>query len=404
MLRRIRLALVFSLVFFLASASALGEIWIASADGQVVERADVIVVGRIKPDSITYVHHTATNPAHGHSWEHHLTLIVSRSIKGELPKGEHRIIVHFGLTPCVGGHAKQANWERNLPDRSKDVIEIVGSAMRQFPPGPEDDLRQDHVWLLRRGRAGGPVAKATRDAGRESGDKPATAPEKAIMLGVREIQDIQRVERLEYLQLYLRKDPETALRRHIQEHPKDAVRVLPYLRHLAVQRAIADPDPAKRVERLIPYFSSYVLYCGHDEAGDGIEAAGEVAIPYLAAMLHDSGLYESRRTQVILMLGRIGSTRAVPVLVDLVKRQSDALEWVTQAGTSVEEKLKHPNTVRQLHELQSAIYSLGRVGDKKQSPLVRGVIDRWSKILDKDSEFLEYCRGALKRLEQRVPR
>lgn len=369
------------LVLLVAASRSLGEPWSPSADGQVVERAEVIAIAKIKAGTIEYVPHTEKNPAHGRSWEHHVTIVVSRTLKGELAAGEHRIIVHYGLTPCVGGRWSQEGGEINLPDRPKDIVEIVGDLSRVGWPDTPDDAREEHVWLLRRARAKGPGANGEE------------------MLGIMDIQDLQPLARADYFQLYLAEDPEPSLREHVQKHPEDAVRVLPYFHHRAVQRAIADPDPARRVERLIPYFNSYVLYGWRDEAGEAIEAAGDVAVPYLIALLSDSGLYESRRTEVILKLGRIGSKRAVPALVALIKENGAMLAHVAKAGKADEETLSRPGVSQRLHDTASAVYSLGQIGDASVVEVIRTVQATWKTILPRDHALVENCRTALQRLE-----
>ncbi len=373
--------LVSALVLLTAATLANGEIWSPSADGEVVERADAIVVATIKPGSIKYVPHTAKKPSHGRSWEHHVTIVVKRTIKGELTAGEHRVILHYGLTPCVGGKWAQDGNLVNLQDREDGVIEIVGSTLRHGFRDEVDDVREDHVWLLRRGHAGGTGVVDPKE-----------------MLGIVDPTDVQPLERLSYLELYLQDDPEAALRLYVQEHPDEAGRVLPYLRHRAVQAAIADPDPARRVERLLPYFASYVLYCGLDEAGDAIEATGETAVPYLIALLDDSGLYESRRTLVLEMLGHIGSKRAAPALIRFLDSHNAALASVAKAAEDRNDALDGPDVSRRLHEMASAVYALSLIREPSSLDLIRSVRWTWSTVLPKDHSLLDCCENALERL------
>jgi HEAT repeat protein len=374
--------LLSALAVLAAASFARGETWDPSPDGAVVERADVIVVARIQPGTIEYVPHEAKNPSHGRSWEHHVTIDVTRVVKGELTAGEHRVLLHHGLTPCVGGRWKQAGGEINLQDRPEGAIEIVGGVRTLGVFEAPGDLRDENVWLLRRGRAGGP-----RAAGKE-------------MLGIVDVQDVQPMDRLGYLELYLRDDPEPALRQYIQEHPDDAVRVLPYLQHLAVKRAIAEPDPARRVERLIPYFNSYVLYDWRDEAGEAIEVAGEVAVPYLIALLHDS----RRRTEVILKLGRIGSKRAVSALVAVVQESDRMLAGVAKAASSDAVQLTRPGVSRRLHDAASAVYALGLIGDTAAGDVIRKIQATWSDVLPKEHALLDNCRLALEHLKKKRTR
>ena len=121
-------------------------------DAEIVSRAQLIVVGRIKPDTLTLVEHK-TRPGSGLSWEHHGVLIITEVLKGRMVEKEIPVIIHYGLDPVVGGEVETEHLtihQRSLqPDYPKDVIEIfdTGSTVNLSPIA--DDIRKDHIWLLR---------------------------------------------------------------------------------------------------------------------------------------------------------------------------------------------------------------------------------------------------------------
>src|SRR5262245_23306353 len=107
-------------------------------DQQVVERSELIVVGRLKVDSIRYVAHERKPPS-GRSWEHHATLVVDETLKGTAPVQEMKVIIHYGLTPVVGGHWEQDGNSvdlRHSRKRPADLVEIIdtGNSAMSFVP------------------------------------------------------------------------------------------------------------------------------------------------------------------------------------------------------------------------------------------------------------------------------
>ena len=98
------------LVFILLLPS-IAQAWLRLRyeDATVVERSELIVVGRLKRGCIEYVPHKK-KPHEGASWEHHATLVISEVLRGTCRDKEIPIVIHYGLTPVVGGYVKRKNF------------------------------------------------------------------------------------------------------------------------------------------------------------------------------------------------------------------------------------------------------------------------------------------------------
>ena len=111
------------IVIALIPASVVAWIRLNYTDSQIVSRAQLIITGHIKPDTLTLVDHKT-----GTSWEHHGVLIVIEVLKGHAAEKEIPIITHYGLEPVVGGEAETKHLimhRRSFePDYPKDVVEI----------------------------------------------------------------------------------------------------------------------------------------------------------------------------------------------------------------------------------------------------------------------------------------
>jgi hypothetical protein len=136
---------IFLLVVSLVSQDANAWLRRSFTDAEIVLRAQLIVIGHIKPGSIVKVDHKVP-PGTGMSWEHHAVLIVTETLKGHAAGKEIPVIIHYGLDPITDGFAGLH------PDRAKGVIEIYdtgNSAHSATPVSGSGDIRKDQIWLLR---------------------------------------------------------------------------------------------------------------------------------------------------------------------------------------------------------------------------------------------------------------
>ena len=139
----------------LALCSNVAHAWIRShyEDATVVGRSELIVVAHLKENTIQYVPHKK-KPHEGASQEHHAVLVITEVLKGTCDRREIPIIIHYGLTPIVGGYVKRKSFmiDRRRGDKAypKDVIEIVATGKWHGPPPLVKDVRNNHLWFLRR--------------------------------------------------------------------------------------------------------------------------------------------------------------------------------------------------------------------------------------------------------------
>src|SRR5947208_2374335 len=99
---------------FLATAAAPSFGWerFDYEDWDVVERSQLIVVGRLKPESIERVPHSH-KPDEGASWEHHALLLVDEVLKGKVVVKEMPVVIHYGLDPVKSN--RPVREQRNEP-------------------------------------------------------------------------------------------------------------------------------------------------------------------------------------------------------------------------------------------------------------------------------------------------
>ena len=116
------------------------------SDEEIVSRAELIIIGKIKEDSIVLIPHDSKN---GQSWEHHVTLLVSEVLKGQVSSNSMIVSIHYGLDPGAGARHVDVPWSRCA--FTNDAVEIfdTGNSEMNFSP-LTGDIRTNHIWLLRR--------------------------------------------------------------------------------------------------------------------------------------------------------------------------------------------------------------------------------------------------------------
>jgi hypothetical protein len=136
-------------ILFLATAV---HAWLRRpySDAEIVARAELVVIGTVKENSLCYVEDSV-----GYGLpEHHLELRVSEFLKGTNVDRTIPVCVTWGLTPVTGGYYSNrlqtlnSKWPHtNYP---KYIIEVfdTGNSFRGLPPFT-GDIRTNHIWLLR---------------------------------------------------------------------------------------------------------------------------------------------------------------------------------------------------------------------------------------------------------------
>jgi hypothetical protein len=419
-------------VFF--STVAMGWMRFPYEDAQVVERADLIVVGRIKQGSVEYVRHR-NEPQQGASWEHHAILVIGEVLKGESEASEIPIVIHYGLDPVVGGRVERDTFMMDVrhgdPDYPKDRIAIMdtGNSAVSFEPVVKD-AGKDNLWFLRR-------------LGGEYGEEPSADAN----YGIRDPEDIRPLELKEYYRAYLSDDPEAAVGKQLATNPalqgddgrwrSPRKRAQGYLDHLEVQRVLEIEDPTGRLERLMPFAFANYHYSG-DNIDQYLMDCGDTAGKYFMEHFDDfektgHGWFQTRAIQ---LWGRMGYEPAGPFLLEIfddpgfrppsenwragvidawqdleyrgcVDRLVRLLEELDSywAGQEVQKNWWNDQVTsdltrerrRKYSEVYNAVCALHTIGDPVAVPALEMTKRRWETIPIDNDQIVDTCEKALQR-------
>src|SRR5215813_12890747 len=191
-------------------------------DITVVQRSELIVVGRLKRGSIV-----SASPGEGFA-QYHARLAITNVLKGSIEETEIPVIIYHGLTPLVGGYIDDAGIRMDLRslygETRKDAIQIIDTGGDTTLDPLVPDAGEDNLWFLRR-RSG--------NYGREAGTGD---------FGIVDPQDLQPLSLRYYFLAYRSADPEAGVRTQLALHPEIARGAQRYLDHVEVQRILALPD------------------------------------------------------------------------------------------------------------------------------------------------------------------
>jgi len=360
-------------------------------DAQVVRRSEVIVIGHLVGDSIQFMSHPH-RPDEGATHEHRATLVVSEVLKGDLKDREIPIIIHYGLTPVVGGYAKRGNFmidrRSGRADYPKDIVEVIDTGSSVTGHSLVKDAAKDNIWFLR--RRSGPY-----------GREPGTG-----LYGIVDPEDLQSLSLKSYIAAYLDGDPERAIRRAMAANPEVAERSRRFLDHLEVQRATGLRDPGERARALLPYFLKGTRWDLESKAREGLLTCGAAAGPLLLPSFTDRR-HAARRQDIIALWGETGWRGGVPVLTDLLKEHDGF--WARQDlrpgwwNADVESALTQRR--RDAYgEVHASVIALGRIGDARAREAIEATRRRWGGIGFENPQIVEACDRALEVFSGRVGR
>jgi len=379
--------LLLLLAVFAAVQSAYAWLRPLYEDAIVVERSELIVIGRLKEDSIEYVPHSK-KPGEGASWEHHATLMITEVIKGQCTHDEMTVVIHYGLTPVVGGFVKRENFSVNLRghrnDYPKGIVEILDTGNSAVSMTPlVQDARNDNIWFLRR-RSG------------IYGRKEGTGD-----FGIVDPEDLRPIELKQYFMAYLSDNPEAEIRRHQWVMSQTQNRAQRYLDHLAVQRILEKEDVAKRLEYLKHFYLKRQSWNMKQEARDAIIACGDDAAPLLINMFEDPALSQ-HRGDIILLFREINHRGVAPRLVQLLEAHNRF--W--QDAPIIDGRWNHGKTPedqqtrsRIYTEVYYAVYALGKLGDARAASVVRETRRQWKQEGFESDQIVEECDRFLGKLD-----
>jgi len=378
-------ALGLSLMVLLILNSAHAWLRFPYEDAIVVDRSELIVVAHLKEGAIQYVPHKTPG-----TMEHHATLVITEVLKGECEEKEIPIIVHFGLTPVVGGYMKRGksviDHRAGRDDYPKDIIEIFDTGGRRGGKSFVKDARQDNLWFLR--KRSGPY-----------GRKPGTGK-----YGIVDPEDLQPLNLKKYFLAYMADDPEAAVKEWAEKNPGKAGREKRYLDHLEVERILKVKDSRERYDKLLPFFLNRTTWNMKKEARNGIVSCGTVAGELLREVFDDPKHAEFRK-DIIVMWRDIGYREAVPVLIDMLKKhdqfwakQDLKKGWWNDGAVSREVRRRRHNTYSEVYR---GVYALRSFKDARAEDVLKMTRDRWKAINFDNTQIVEECEAALRELSDR---
>ena len=378
------LSLGFAIVFL---SSNFANAWLRPRyeDATIVERSELIVVGHLEADSIKYVPHKR-KADEGRSWEHHATLVISDVLKGSSDSRSIPIILHYGLSPRVGGTTVGHGFDPNqgiLPkDDPKAAIYIVDTGSSISWPGRSlvSDAGKDNLWFLRK-RSG------------FFGRMPGTGK-----YGIVDPEDLQPLQLKDYFLAYLSEDPESAVKKHMVNNPAVVQRAQRYLDHLEIQRILKIKDPSHRFETLLPFYVKRTTWGMTPETRQGIISCGKVAGEGLLAVFQDPK-HKNLRYDIIRIWSNIGYKEAVPLLINLLKQHDQFWEnqnlkkgWWNQ---DVRSELTR-NRREVYGEIYYAVCALRSFADPRAREAIEITRRRWKSINFENPQIVEECEAALK--------
>ena len=138
-----RIAILFVLLAAVFPRSANAWPTKLYSDAEVVARAELIVVARVKEGSIKKVIHKDKG-----SYEHHAILVVTRVIKGVSHDAELPITIHYGLLPVSARYVKDMNTKATAPEEPGEATLIFEDNPSEGYFRPTGDVHKDQIWLL----------------------------------------------------------------------------------------------------------------------------------------------------------------------------------------------------------------------------------------------------------------
>ena len=116
---------------------------------EVVSRAQLIVVGRMKEGTLAFIPHSSPR---GASWEHRFEMLVTEVLKGNLPTNHLFVTLEHGLDPLVDSRLSNqfAVIEFAITNPPKGEVRVFDTGASVKPPlAVTGDIRTNHIWFLR---------------------------------------------------------------------------------------------------------------------------------------------------------------------------------------------------------------------------------------------------------------
>jgi hypothetical protein len=376
------------LVFCPCARAPIQTFRTAPADAQLVESAELIVVGRLKPESVAFVPHGPA--ASAASWEYHATLVIAETLKGQAPSREITIVIHYGYNVYVDGKlttpSGTSDGHASRPNYSWGKVEIIC-----IDPGRANPLRlvkdaaDDNIWFL------------SKVAHTQIGDLRSDD-----LFGIGQRDQLQSIALKNYFAAYLAPDPEAAVRKQMEIDPVAAVRGRPFLDFCDIKRILKNPDPVARANGLFLY---YCRDYPNPIVEEGLTACGDAAVPLLASLLDDRRHHD----QVLDLWRKTKPPACVPFLIDFLKKRDTFRDTQDlKPGWHSYQPRSRVADARFTVESQTseAVGILGLIADPRAKDVLELTRRRWQSlnvpVEPNGPHVLQVCDWALNQIADRV--
>lgn len=277
----IALATVFLLVAMAEHAHAYLEAY--AGPKKLIDRSDYIVVGHVDGESFPQVENDQNK-------DYRAVLVITESIKGNLPLGKTPIVIRSDLKPVT--------WQSNLI--------LVGGGMH----GPvSGNIRQDRIWFLRLGNPKETNGQST--------------------VGISKGQDTDDLEMKPFYLAFISTDPLTELRKFTGGTGKLAERSRWYVDEKDIERISQIPDLDERVDKLLPYYflDPSKDFSSRRQAEQQIIMTGKIGIKKLVPLYQKTN-DEMAKIGIISTLTQMGYRDADPLLASMLEEEDQF--WARQ--------------------------------------------------------------------------
>ena len=387
-------------------------------DATVVDRAELIVVGHLKDNSIQYVPHpnaenlmmadpsqhseSSNAPPHPLSWEYHALLITSEVIKGESTNQEIPIIIHYGLDVVFGRDSRDGEIEMGnggarkvYPTNLVRIFRTRGSLIIEGEGPVVEDASEDNIWFLRRGTG-------------IYGEKPGTND-----LGVMDPEDIQPVKMKGYFKSFLSDDRvgavkayAGAVKAYAAAHPEVTLRVERWLDRLSTtaewESVKAIKDPQTKARRMASYLRATTAPKGasmlYRDLREEMPKLGADAVPVLIEVLRAGMTNGEDLNLPVLILHQIGrpAEPAVPVLCELLEKPGKTLQYYICSALKTAQDPKAIPFVRPMLKLEDmqtateAAEALAAMGDTESFDAIAALLPHLKAVKSSMDELHMY--------------
>lgn len=371
----------------LAALPLAAELRFPMPDVDVVQKAAWIVVGRLKPGSLTL--ETPPPPPSSHNCWYRGTLVVSEVLAGPGAPRELPIFLGPGVIEgcfwAVEGGPLAAPLRLNDPGWATAMILVENYGF--FPWGIDhgNTYEEDALWFL------------------HPWNLSPSPPDGWPAVGLHTAEQVHALGHEDYLFAYLADDPATAVAAAITKDPEMAARAESSLGQLAFVQARSEPDAARRIE----------LFAAALERGAGslerelrqeLLAAGGAALPALWRVLQGSAS-GALHWRVLQLIREIGDPSVAPGLIELLdghvrffaRQDLRAPGWY-ESGTVVEQ---HERSLR-LIDLHDGVWVLGELGDLQAIPVLEAILEQWQGH-PQGTDITTSTRRALDKLQATAP-